>query len=84
MGPSQNTFESHPLSRLRLQISNWKMLPAVGTNAAAEINGDSARPLGNSKLSYRSLKLMRRGSDGRAIGDRFAAVDEVGNGPQPL
>src|SRR5215813_4615315 len=25
-------------------------------------NGDSARPLGNSRLSYRTLKLMRRGA----------------------
>ena len=33
------------------------------------------------QLSYRSLKLMRRGADGRAIGDRFAAVHESGCGP---
>src|SRR5262245_57131793 len=51
------------LSRLRLtDFQSGKCLAAVGTNAAAEINGDSARPLGNSRLSYRSLKPMRRGS----------------------
>src|SRR5262245_61986744 len=45
------------------------------------MKGDSARPLGNSRLSYRSLKLMRRGVDGHAIGDGFAAVHESGYGP---
>src|SRR5262245_67379 len=81
MGFLQNTLRPRAVALAAKRISKSECSPAAGTNAAAEINGDSARPLGNSRLSYRSLKLMRRGVDRRAIGDGFAAVHESGHGP---
>src|SRR5262245_20334454 len=47
-GVSSKKIEGQALLRLQLMGSICECLPAVGTNAAAEIKWDSARPVGSS------------------------------------
>src|SRR5262245_28025903 len=63
------------------QIDVWNARQPLAPTLPLKSMGIRHAPLGNSRLSYSSLKLMRRGStvDSRAIGDGFAAVHESGN-----
>ena len=51
-------------------------LPAAGTNAAVEINDDSARPRWQLETKLPQSQTVAKGVDGRAIGGVFAAVHE--------
>src|SRR5262245_46595068 len=68
MGSRPEYIEGHALLRLPLtdlQLENARQPLALAL--PLKINGDSARPLGSSRLSYRSLTLMRRGATVAAL-----------------